>query len=278
MHKKHYQLFKPIFLVSSFVGLFTFACSDTAGLNLGETAGELAGMSIAGEEEGGINLGGRMPLPDNCTVGEELGLCAVCGPLLEPIMPTNDSNCPNIDCSPLTQYQAMNTEDGGRVCLQYLADPPVNSCRELGLCYEEASEACLLDPTPIPLITVYPGCGEFTGCNGAVSPDGSQKPEGSECHGLGSCTAEGRCSAPASCSGIHPPYVREFCPDTNAPEQCDKYVDLNGIDNATDINCNIACATIGGCQNGWDSNGGCNRGSAIGCNARRRQLVCRCQL
>ena len=62
-------------------------------------------------------------LPESCTVGEELGLCAVCGPLLTPVMPANDPNCPPIDCSSLTQYQAMNVENDGRVCMQYRHDP-----------------------------------------------------------------------------------------------------------------------------------------------------------
>ena len=126
-------------------------------------------------------------------------------------------------------------------------------------------------------MTVYPGCGEVTGCEGMLSPDGSQKPDGAECHSLGVCGPDG-CTAPPSCSGIQPPYVKEFCQDPNAPEQCDKYIDLNGENNAEDIDCTIACATIGRCQTGWDSNGGCNRGNEIGCSTRRRQLICRCEL
>ncbi len=254
------------------------ACSDQVAPS-GTMEGNLAGteMLVSGDE-GGISFSGMNDVPESCVVGEELGLCAVCGPLLTPIMPTNDPNCPSIDCNALTQYQAMNIEDGGRVCMQYLADPPISSCKDLGACYESADDACILNPTPIPLVTVYPGCGEFTGCEGEVSPDGSKKPEGSECHSLGICGAEGKCSAPASCSGIQPPYVKEYCVDSNAPEQCDKYIDLNGIENTTDINCTIACATIGRCQTGWDSNGGCNRGGEIGCSTRRRQLICRCEL
>lgn len=237
----------------------------------------VAGVEMAGGESTSIFRGGQ-DLPETCRVGEELGLCAICGPLLEPIKPADDGNCPYIDCSGLTQYQAMNTEDGGRVCMQYLADPPASSCRDIGVCYESPEEACTLNPTPIPLVTVYPGCGEFTGCEGEVSPDGSEKPEGAECHGLGICGVDRKCSAPPSCNGIHPAYVQNFCPDANAPDQCDKYVDLNGTENAGDINCTIACATIGGCQTGWESNGGCSKGQDIGCNTRRRQLICRCEL
>ena len=258
--------------------LIGISCSDTASPS-GMQMGNVSGMEgTAGSNEGGIVFNGGRELPDSCAVGEELGLCAICGPLLEPLKPADDVNCPNIDCSVLTQYQAMNLDDGGRVCMQYQADPPLSSCRDLGLCYESPEEACTLDPTPIPLVTVYPGCGEFTGCEGAISPDGSEKPEGSECHSLGICGPEGKCSAPASCNGIHPPYVREFCPDENALDQCNKYIDLNGTENADDINCTIACATVGRCQTGWDSNGGCSRGGEIGCNTRRRQLICRCEL
>lgn len=265
-----------LFTIFSFIG--SNACTDQIGTVENNMGGTQAGTEmIESGNEGGINLGGASNLPDNCVVGEELGLCAVCGPLLTPIMPTNDPNCPPIDCSSLTQYQAMNIENGGRVCMQYIADPPSSSCKDLGACYESAEEACSINPTPIPLVTVYPGCGEFTGCEGDLSPDGSQKPEGAECHSLGSCGADG-CSAPASCSGIQPQYVKEFCPDSNAPEQCDKYIDINGVDNADDIDCTIACATIGRCQTGWDSNGGCNRGGEIGCSTRRRQLICRCEL
>ena len=253
------------------------ACSDPPNpVSSTENTSNTAGTIEGGSESTVVFEGGR-DLPDTCRVGEELGLCAICGPLLEPIKPADDENCPYIDCSSLTQYQAMNTEDGGRVCMQYLADPPSSSCRDLGQCYETPEEACTLNPTPVPLVTVYPGCGEFTGCEGEISPDGSQKPEGAECHGLGMCGPEGRCSAPPSCNGVHPTYVQNFCPDSNAPDQCDKYIDLNGTDNADDVNCTIACATIGGCQTGWDSNGGCNKGGEIGCNTRRRQLICRCE-
>ena len=41
---------------------------------------------------------------------------------------------------------------------------------------------------------------------------------------------------------------KRVCQDPNAPEQCDKYIDLNGENNADDIDCTIACATIGRCQ------------------------------
>ena len=267
-----------LILLSTLSFICVHACSDQA-IPIGSTTGggEAGSEVIVSGDEGGISLGGRNDLPETCVVGENLGLCAVCGQLLTPIMPINDGNCPPIDCSSLTQYQSMNIENGGRVCLQYLADPPTSSCKELGVCYESPEDACILNPTPIPLVTVYPGCGEFTGCEGDISPDGSQKPEGAECHSLGTCGASG-CSAPPSCSGIHPEFVREFCPEPNAPEQCDKYIDLNGVDNAGDIDCTIACATIGQCQTGWDSNGGCNRGEEIGCSTRRERLICRCEL
>ena len=266
-----------ILVISILSFIFINACSDQP-IPIRSSAGvESGGEALISGDEGGISLGGRNDLPENCIVGEVLGLCAVCGALMTPVMPINDSNCPQIDCSSLTQYQSMNIENGGRVCMQYLADPPSSTCKDLGVCYESPEDACTINPTPIPLVTVYPGCGEFTGCEGAVSPDGSQKPDGAECHALGTCGASG-CSAPPSCSGIQSEYVREFCPDPDAPEQCDKLIDLNGIENAGDIDCTIACATIGGCQNGWESDGGCNRGRVIGCSERRERLICRCEL
>lgn len=257
-----------------------WACSDTSGpgnMNVAGTTMQVAGEMSGGTGSGGIVFNGGTDIVTECSVvGENLGLCAVCGPLLSPIMPPNDENCPYLACETLTQFQSMNTDDGGRVCLQYVADQPVTSCKDLGACYETPEEDCILNPTPMPLLTVYPGCGEFTGCDGDISPDGSQKPEGAECHSLGVCGSDGRCSAPAACQGIQPEYVQEYCRDDSALDQCDKYIDLNGTQNADQINCTIACATAGQCTKAWRSNGGCSRGGEISCNERARQLICRC--
>ncbi len=254
------------------------SCSDN--LAPGGMPENVAGAESMMGGNGGIMIGGSGPIveyPDECIIGETLGLCATCGPQRTPLMPNNDENCPFVDCSPLTQYQAMNNENGGRTCLEYSSTPPESSCKDLGQCYEDIEEACQLNPTPSPLVTVYPGCGEFTGCEGSIGPDGSTSPVGSVCHGLGECGADGRCSAPQSCSGVHPEYVTQFCSDDNDSEVCDKHIDLNGVNNASDINCDIACATIGRCVSAWDSNGGCSKGGQVNCDTRRRQLICRCE-
>ena len=253
------------------------ACSD----NLAPTdnMGVESQGGFTGEEVGGIVIsgGGVVENQDECIIGDRLGLCVTCSALREPVMPLNDSECPSLDCNPLTQYQAMNTEDGGRTCLEYVSYPPETTCKALGECYTDIEEACTLDPTPVPLVTVYPGCGEFTGCEGGVGPDGRTAPVGAICHDLGVCGADGRCSAPPSCAGIHPQYVTQYCPDNSAPDACDKHIDLNTENNADDINCTIACATIGRCVGAWDSNGGCMKGGQLSCDTRRRQLICRCE-
>ena len=46
--------------------------------------------------------------------------------------------------------------------------------------YLDIEESCTLDPTPVPLVTVYPGCGEFTGCEGELGPM-AIAPVGSTC-------------------------------------------------------------------------------------------------
>ena len=201
----------------------------------------------------------------------------VCGPNLTPTKPLNDDRCPYLPCESFTRYQAMPVENGGRACVQYLSAPPMNNCKEIGACYEDPEEECTLDPTPINLFTVYPGCGEFTGCDGEVSPDASIKAAGATCHSVGTCNAEGLCSAPASCEGDKPEYVRDHCPDPDANEGCDLFIDMNGIQNDDDISCTLACATQNGCIKGWDSSNGCERGGEVGCNQRRRTLICRCQ-
>ena len=229
---------------------------------------------------GGTATGGMSvtpDVPDTCEFGEDLGLCMICGPNLTPIKPLNDDRCPYVPCESLTRYQALPTEDGGRTCAQYTATPPIDNCKELGICYEDVEDACTVDTTPMTLFTVYPGCGEFTGCDGDISPDASIKPEGSTCHSLGTCDAEGRCSAPSSCEGDKPEYVRNHCPEPNMDEGCDLFVDMNGIQNADDISCTLVCATQNGCLTGWDSNNGCVRGGEIGCTTRRHQLICRCR-
>ena len=265
-------------LIVGVVALLGLACSDNtsfppASMGGGQSPGEMPGISIGGISAGG----GVVEYPDECLIGERLGICATCSPSREPVMPINDDECPFVDCSPLTQYQAMNTEDGGRTCFEFVSNPPETSCKSLGECYSDIEESCTLDPTPVPLVTVYPGCGEFTGCEGGLGPDGSTAPVGSVCHGLGQCGADGRCSAPSSCAGIQPEYVTQFCADNSEPEACDKHIDLNGVDNAEEITCTIACATIGRCVGAWDSNGGCNRGGQLSCDTRRRQLICRCE-
>ena len=277
-HTRALTHFKVAIQLSVCGVLLGLGCSDNLA-PVSTVGGQESGGGIGGQETGDILTGGGtiMEYPEECLVGEKLGICAICGPLREPLMPINDDECPVIDCSPLTQYQAMNTEDGGRTCLEYSSTPPETSCKALGECYSDIEEACILDPTPVPLVTVYPGCGEFTGCQGELGPDGNTAPVGSLCHGLGECGADGRCTAPPSCSGTHPLYVTQFCPDDNDPEACDKHIDLNSEANANQINCDIACATIGRCVRAWNSNGGCNRGDQINCGTRGRQLICRCE-
>ena len=269
-----------------FIFLNSTGCSDVVVSPPNMTGGETGVQTQAGSFQfGGNALGGMFgdnpgatpDIPDSCESGENLGICMVCGLNLTPIKPLNDDRCPYLPCETLTRYQAMPAEDQGRVCVQYLATAPMDNCKEIGICYEDADEACMLNPTPMELFTVYPGCGEFTGCDGDISPDASIKSEGEACHSIGTCDAEGRCSAPASCEGDKPDYVKNHCPDPNMDEGCDLFVDMNGVPNADDISCTLACATQNGCLKGWDSNNGCERGGEIGCNTRRRQLICRCQ-
>ena len=271
-----WRLLKLISLHLTLICIFIAGCADVV-VDTASMGGESSVNQVGQSSSGGLSLGGSISGPDECYIGEELDLCMVCGPSLTPIKPLNDERCPYLPCETLTRYQAMPVEDNGRTCVQYLAAPPVNNCKEFGVCYEDPEEACMLSATPMTLFTVYPGCGEFTGCDGAMSPDASIKPEGSVCHSIGICGADGRCSAPQACEGDKPEYVRDHCSDANTDEGCDLLVDMNGIQNADDISCTLVCATQNGCVTGWDSNNGCGRGGEIGCNTRRRELICRCR-
>ena len=265
--------------------LISIGCSDVVvdpgmageAMVSGSMAGDTGGSLFGGRTAGGMSAGATMNVTDACEYGENLGVCMICGPNLTPIKPLNDERCPYVPCETLTRYQAMPLEDGGRTCSQFIATPPVDSCKDLGVCYESPEEACTLSSTPTTLFTVYPGCGEFTGCDGEISPDASIKAEGEVCHSIGTCDAEGRCSAPASCSGDKPEYVVNHCPGPDSEEGCDLLIDMNGVPNANDISCTLACATQNGCITGWDSNNSCDRGGEIGCSTRRRQLICRCR-
>ena len=245
----------------------------------GETGGGgLSGMT-AGYLTGGTPSGEVPIIPDECEIGQQIGLCAECAPTFTPVALLNDPQCPYIPCETLIRYQVMTNDEGGRSCLQYLAEQPPNNCKEIGVCYEDPAEACVVSETPTTLFTVYPGCGDFTGCEGAVSPDASIKGEGEACHSIGTCSAEGRCSAPPSCEGGKPDYVVGHCPDPDDPSGsagCDLRVDLNTVDNADDISCTLVCATQNGCVTGFEVSGDCGRGREIGCGDRKRQLICRC--
>ena len=271
----------PYILVSVLLSFAIFTCSEppfegeTGGGTMMTTAGSTGGNMSTGGSMAGLFSGG-MDEQIGCDPNDDLGVCALCGPVLQVIKPLDDENCPFIACDELTQYQWTPTDDGGRVCSVFRAEPPAGRCKDLGVCYSDPADACTPSVVPEVLFTVYPGCGDFSGCEGSDGPDVSMQAPGSACHTLGECGEDGRCSAPPSCFGNKPNYVNGFCPDPDSPDSCDLSVDINLEAEANEIRCSIVCATQGGCSTGWDTSGSCNRGGEVGCNADRRQLICRC--
>lgn len=260
----------------------TLACSDVVvAPQGGAEAGQITAgtQPPAGSSTSGVIAGGTQPIPDECYLGEDLGICISCSPSREPIQLPRDDRCPYIPCETLTQYQVMELEGGGQSCVQFIYEPPVDNCKGIGVCYEDPEEACTLNPSPVPLFNAYPGCGEFSGCEGSVSPDASLKGEGETCHSVGTCDSEGRCSAPASCEGSKPDFALKHCPDPNEsdPEGCDLLIDITGESGVDDISCSLACATQNGCLAAWESDNECERGSTLSCNDRERRLICRCR-
>lgn len=252
-------------------------------------AGGTGGVGGAGGVDGMGGVGGGLPQdmmippdmpvggqpPGECTPGQRLGVCSVCGNDGMPSNPGLDDQCP-VDCAGFS-YGIEAGEDGSTLCIltERARAAEMVVCTGIGQCEDDPETLCT-PPNTQQFAEAGP-CQVMMGCVGEEPPQVMLAEDGTPCgEGDAGLCQNGTCEIDDPCE-INSPYAREFCGSgqDGANTWCEWYVDGPGNN---DYSCNQFCNDVGMfCLAVWNNvREGCGHGDNWNCNERADDQICRC--
>ena len=267
---------------------------------------EIQEMDEDTEMQGGM-------MDQQCTIGDVLGICAVCGADGLDELPANDFSCPELDCDSLAQYRLVtNQTTRFKECrIQSYTEGP-SRCLAIRTCHNDPQNYCIEQQERTIEMLEPDGCFEIQGCSGSTPPTISIR-QGQSCQETGVCDERGFCEGgqvPSQPQGgmmmggmmmggmmmggamesndlcdqnFYWQYntSNQMCGGPNQNNECEFYITKD--DNpwtSGEVSCNDFCTSRGGrCMDTFDNaNEGCQRGDNKGCGETFSDVICVCQI